>query len=386
MIPSERSHIHVTAITHPGMSGKNNEDNYAVSAHRLSQLDPIPSVLAVLADGVGGHQAGEVASEIATETISKIVLASDGNNPIGILEYAIGQANQKVADHSDTGDERLGMGSTCSCVWIIDDLIYTASLGDSRIYFIRNGQIRQLTTDHTWVQEAIEHGIIKPEQARNHPRAHVIRRYLGTKKPIEPDFRLRLHPEETDEQQIANQGMKLLPGDQFLICSDGLTDLVEDYEILETLQDKKMDSAIHSLVDLANSRGGHDNITIVVLQVPLHKEEVKLKGKSKRPGKAKLSWQIYLAISIIILVAAALSIILYLYVSGIPVKPTATPTSTITETIQSTQVLPQDLQPSITLSTTLTTTPSITPSISFTETPLLDTYTPWPTNTTTPEP
>jgi protein phosphatase len=390
MIPSERSHIHVAATTHPGMSGKNNEDNYAVSAHRLSQSDRTSSVLAVLADGVGGHQAGEVASEIATETISKIVLASDANKPLEILEYAMVQANQKVANHSVSDNERLGMGSTCSCVWIIGDRAYTTSLGDSRIYFIRNGQIRQVTTDHTWVQEAIEHGIIKPEQARNHPRAHVIRRYLGSKKPIEPDFRLRLHTEETDEKAISNQGMKLLPGDQFLICSDGLTDLVEDIEILESLQDQNKDSAIQSLVDLANSRGGHDNITIIHLQVPLQNEEVKLKRKSKRPGKVKLSWQIYLAISIVILVVAALSTILYLYVSRTPIRLTSTPSTMTTETIQSTSSLQQELQPTNTFSVTLSTppsiTPSMTPSISLTETPIQDTYTPWPTNTTTPEP
>ncbi len=374
MIPSEHSHIHVAATTHPGMSGKNNEDNYAVSAHRLSQSDPIPSVLAVLADGVGGHLAGEVAAEIATETISKIILTSDAIYPLRILEHAMVQANQKVADHSDTSGERQGMGSTCSCVWVIDDLAYTVSVGDSRIYFIRDGVIQQVTTDHTWVQEAIEHGIIKPEQARNHPRAHVIRRYLGSKGIVEPDFRLRLHPDETDEQAVANQGLKLLPGDQFLICSDGLTDLVEDDEILETLQNKEMNRAINSLVDLANSRGGHDNITIIVLQVPLQKEDIKLKGKSKKTSKIKLSWQIYLAMSIIIIVAAALSIVLYLYVSRIPGRPTPTPTIAITETIQSTQDVTQELAP------------SITPSPSFTETPILETYTPWPTNTGTPEP
>ncbi|MHA2429153.1 MAG: PP2C family protein-serine/threonine phosphatase [Candidatus Hermodarchaeia archaeon] len=189
---------------------------------------------------------------------------------------------------------------------------------------------------------------------------------------------------------IANQGMDLLPGDQFLICSDGLTDLVEDIEILEALQEKNKDSAIQSLVDLANSRGGHDNITIVHLQVPLQNEEVKLKRQSKRPGKVKLSWQIYLAISIIIIVTAALSTILYLYVSQTPTRPTPTPSTMTTETIQSTQALQQELQPSntfsVTLSTPLSITPSMTPSVSLTETPIQDTYTPWPTNTTTSEP
>jgi serine/threonine protein phosphatase PrpC len=378
MIPVERSHIHVAAITHPGMSGKNNEDNYAVTAHQLSQTDTTPSVLAVLADGVGGHHAGEVAAEIATETISKLVLDSDAANPLEILNQAFVQANQKVADQSEAKDERQGMGSTCACVWIINDSVFTASVGDSRIYFIRDGIIRQVTTDHTWVQEAIEHGIITPEQARNHPRAHVIRRYLGSRKPVEPDFRLRLHQDETDEQAVANQGMKLIPGDQFLICSDGLTDLVADSEILEILQNNKMDRALQSLVDLANERGGHDNITILVLKVPDPEEVEKRKDKTKKTPRMKLSWQIYLAISIFIIVLVAMSTVLFLYVSRTPSIPTTTPTDTVSETIQPV--------PEGTLEATQELQPTITPTITFTDTPIPETYTPWPTHTSESEP
>jgi protein phosphatase len=251
-------------------------------------------------------------------------------------------------------------------------------LGDSRIYFIRDGVIRQVTTDHTWVQEAIEHGIITPEQARNHPRAHVIRRYLGSRKPVEPDFRLRLHQDETDEQAVANQGMKLIPGDQFLICSDGLTDLVADSEILEILQNNNMDQANQSLVDLANERGGHDNITILVLKVPDPEEVEKLRDKTKKSPRMKLSWHIYLVISIFIIVLAALSTVLYLYVSRTPSGPTPTPTDTVIETIQpvleGTLEATQDLQP------------TIAPTITFTDTPIPETYTPWPTHTRESEP
>jgi len=384
MIPSEQSHIYVAATTHPGMSGKNNEDNYAVSAHHLSQSDSTPSVLAVLADGVGGHQAGEVAAEIATETISQIVLDSDGSDPIATLEYAFIQANQKVAHHSNSDGERQGMGSTCSCVWIIDDRLHTASVGDSRIYFIRNGTIRQITTDHTWVQEAIEHSIITPEQARNHPRAHVIRRYLGSSKPVEPDFRLRLQPDETDEMAVGNQGFKLLPEDQLLLCSDGLTDLVDDGEILEKMKTKKLERAIQALVDTANARGGHDNITIIALQIPPNNSH----GKSKQlPGKSrgiKLSWQIYLAIAVLVVVAIASGIILYLYASKPQAKFTATPTIAITETITETETIVEEEQVQETVTEEIL--PTITPSLPPSETPILDTLTPWPTNTHTPGP
>lgn len=372
MIPSNQSHLHVAAITHPGMSGKNNEDNYAVTAHRISKTDSTSSLFAVLADGVGGHNAGEVAAEIAIETISHTVQESDASDPIEILRNAIVQASQKIADQSNSNLGHQGMGSTCACVWIIGDRVYTASVGDSRIYFIRDGVIQQVTTDHTWVQEAIEHGILEPDQARDHPRAHIIRRYLGSKITVEPDFRLRLNPNQNDEQALANQGFKLLAGDLFLICSDGLTDLVEDAEILETLKTTKMDSAIHSLVELANQRGGHDNITIVTLQKPVSEVPVKLKGQPAKLSKIKLSWQIYLAISIFVLLMVILGSVLYLYASRTRPNPSPTPTATVTANIQEILTVTQELPE----------TPTLTPFP--TETQIPATYTPWPTNTPLP--
>jgi serine/threonine protein phosphatase PrpC len=373
VIPSDRSHLHVAATTHPGMSGKNNEDNYAVSAHWLSLEEPTPSVLAVLADGVGGHHAGEVAAEIATETISQVVLDSDASNPQEVLKNAIVQASQNVNKQALSEEKNHGMGATCACVWVIADRLYTASVGDSRIYFIRNGVIQQVTTDHTWVQEAIEHGIIQPEQARNHPRAHVIRQYLGSRKAVEPDFRLRLRPGESDQQALKNQGMILLPGDQLLLCSDGLTDLVDEHEILDALQKENLEPAVHSLVALANIRGGHDNITIVALKMPLTEGAGKWKARPPNLLGKQSRWRVVLGISIFLLAIAALSAVLFYIVS----QPTASPTPTLTEmsleinrpTEQLTQVL----------------TPSITPSPALAATPTL-TYTPWPTHTYPPQP
>ncbi len=377
MIPSERSHLYVSAVSHPGMSGKNNEDRYAVTAHQMDQKDSTPSLLAVIADGVGGHLAGEVAAEIAVETISKVVLESDAANPVEILGYAIVQANQKVANQSTAQDDRQGMGSTCACVWVLNDRLYTASVGDSRIYFIRDGKIQQVTTDHTWVQEAIDHGIITLEQAQNHPRAHVIRRYLGTKKEIEPDFRLRLNPQETDTEALSHQGMTLHPGDQLLLCSDGLTDLVEDREILDALQTNKREIAVQSLVDLANQRGGHDNITIITLQMPHTRVAEKIKKRSSSKPKTKIGWQVYTAISVLVVVLAALGILLYFYISRMP--PKSVPTATITTT-PLVEVLPtQEI-----LITTQTPTSTNTPLPLPTQTSILETYTPWPTNTQTP--
>jgi len=268
VITAEQAHLHVAAGTHPGMSGKNNEDRYAVSAYYLDPERTRPAVLAVVADGIGGHRAGEVAAELAVNTISRVVAESDGRDPARTLQQAIISASQAVLEMSDNNPALRGMGTTCACAWVIEDRLYTASVGDSRIYLIRDGGIRQLTRDHTWVQEAIESGLISPEQARAHPNAHVIRRYLGSRQQVVPDLRLHLRPSESDAHAEANQGMRLRPGDVLLLCSDGLTDLVEAQEILELVQARGPEHSLDALIDLANQRGGHDNITLITLRYP----------------------------------------------------------------------------------------------------------------------
>lgn len=279
MIPVAKSHLFVAAITHEGMKGKNNEDRFSVSAFRLEEAKnqdadsagpgyPRPVLLAVVCDGIGGHRAGEVAAEIAVEMISRVVAESDGSDPRAVLSQAIMQASRNIRDQAARNDNQHGMGATCVCAWVIGERLYTASVGDSRLYLARHGQIFQVTTDHTWIQEAIEMGALTPDQARGHPNAHVIRRYLGSVNPPAPDFRLRLSPDEDDARLEANQGLALLPGDRLVLCSDGLTDLVEKEEILSALLAHGREEALQTLVGLANERGGHDNITIVLVEAP----------------------------------------------------------------------------------------------------------------------
>ena len=280
MIRSSLPHLHVAARSHPGMIGKNNEDRYSVSAFQLGRDDPRPSVFAVIADGIGGHRAGEVAAELAVNYISKGIAESNGKKPLNILENSIHEASQVIASHSAGKDDEEGMGSTCACVWVIENKLYTAYVGDSRIYFIRENHIQQLTIDHTWVQEAFEKGIITAEQMRDHPNVHVIRRHLGGLKLPEVDFRLRIDNEEGSQESEQNQGFHLEPGDTLLICSDGLTDLVWDDEILQIVRSKHdLKYAVDKLVNLANERGGHDNITVVLLSMPRLEEMAK-----KTPG------------------------------------------------------------------------------------------------------
>jgi protein phosphatase len=268
VIPSNEHHLISTTITDPGSRGRLNEDSFEISAFTISE-DDIPVLLAIVADGIGGHKAGEIASKIAVATIIASVAESDGSDPLWVLKSALLEANHAITAEAADDDSKRGMGSTVACALVIDSALYIATLGDSRLYLVRDNVIQQLNIDHTWVQEALDVGVINSEEARSHPRRHLIRSYLGSSDPIHPDLRLYLDAEENQEQAKANQGLPLVPGDQIMICTDGLTDLVADQEILEILEgeDNKEDQ-LQKLVDLANLRGGHDNITVVVLQAP----------------------------------------------------------------------------------------------------------------------
>ncbi len=215
------------------------------------------------------------------------------------------------------------------------------------------------------MQEAIEKGILTPELAREHPNVHVIRRYLGSPEPPEPDFRLKFFDTEGDQQAESNQGVQLLPDDVLLLCSDGLTDLVWNDEILETVRTRSnIKEAARALIDLANSRGGHDNITVVLVSVP---SDFKIVVKKNRRVDW-LPWAIGGAAGIIVILLAA-----SIFAFSLLGKITATSTPTITP-FPTTTGTPL---PTLTASPTVTASPTL-------NLPVAPTYTPWPTNTTVP--
>ena len=267
MIPSENSHLTVAALSHPGEVREINEDRYSI-IHFVRESDKRPVTLAMVADGIGGHQAGEVAAQIAVDMITEAVAESSGDDPVAQLSEAVIAAGRAISQASARDQSLLGMGSTVAIAMFVGNRLYTISVGDSRTYMVRDGSIQQISVDHTWVQEAINHGILTPEEARDHPNAHVLHRHLGGDKDPLPDPRLRLSKKESDADSESNQGLQLMVGDRLLLCSDGLTDLVEDAEILAVLLQTKPDVAVTNLVDMARARGGHDNITIVTVTVP----------------------------------------------------------------------------------------------------------------------
>lgn len=364
MIRVTRAHLNVDAQTHAGMTGKNNEDRYAVASFVLDKRDRTPVLFAVLADGIGGHRAGEVAAELTVNHMMQVIARSDGHHIRHTIKDAVTEASDAIAAHSESNENLKGMGATCATAWIVGDKLHTAYVGDSRIYLVRGGRIQQLTVDHTWVQEAIERGVLTPEMARQHPNVHVIRRYLGSPTPPDPDFRLKLFNDEGDQHAENNQGLQLQPNDILLLCSDGLTDLVWNDEILETIRSKSnLKEASRALIELANSRGGHDNITVVLISVPSNFKLVVRKNVNWLP------WIIGIVASIILVMGAAAVFTLGLLSRGgnLTPTPTITPTPTLTKTPLST---PTPLS-----------TMTILPTLSL---PIAPTYTPWPTNTGTP--
>ena len=364
MIRTTRAHLNVEAQTHPGMTGKNNEDRYAVASFVLDKKDRTPVLFAVLADGIGGHRAGEVAAELAVNHMMQAVAHSDGRHIQDTIEDAVIQASDAIAAHSESNPNLKGMGATCAAAWIVGDKLHTAYVGDSRIYLMRGGRIQQLTVDHTWVQEAIDRGVLTPEAARVHPNVHVIRRYLRAPNPPEPDFRLKLFNDEGNQNAENNQGLQLLPNDVLLLCSDGLTDLVWNDEILEVIRSKpSLKEAARALIELANSRGGHDNTTVILISVPAD-----FKFVSKRQANW-VPWIIGGVAGIVLLLAVSSVFALSL----LRLNATSTPTTTLTLTPTQTP------RPT----STITPPPTITilPTLSL---PIAPTYTPWPTNTPRP--
>jgi serine/threonine protein phosphatase PrpC len=263
------SNLNTGQATHAGMTGKHNEDFFGLFAWKVDDQRDI--YLGVVADGVGGQTAGEVASHLTVNTIQKYFDEQESIDDVNHhLERAILIANRAVYQATQENSEYQGMSTTVALGALLDGRLYTAHVGDSRLYLLRDGELQQLSVDHTWAQEAIEAGLLTPQEAKVHPNRNVIRRHLGGGSNIEVDHRMALPTDGEVEASEANQGTPLKPGDTLLICSDGLSDMISDEAILETLRGQFQDlpAASQELVDKANQAGGKDNITVVLMQVP----------------------------------------------------------------------------------------------------------------------
>ncbi|HHY47023.1 MAG TPA: Stp1/IreP family PP2C-type Ser/Thr phosphatase [Firmicutes bacterium] len=207
--------------------------------------------LIAVADGMGGHQAGEVASRMACERLGEM-LPVWPHDPAGWLLSVFSDINSRIYNMSLANPSCAGMGTTLTAAVFLEREMYVGHVGDSRAYMLRGGQLKRITDDHSVVGELVRSGSLTEEEARFHPRRNIITRAVGVEPVLVPDV-----------IQVS-----IAPGDYIILCTDGLTEMVDDTEILGVMMSSDSPQAgADSLVRLANERGGHDNITVVIAHV-----------------------------------------------------------------------------------------------------------------------
>ena len=236
-----------------GHARENNEDKFDFYEPDEEPLLAARGSVYLVCDGMGGHNAGQIASELAAKQFLHAYYHLGGTAQEA-ARHAILQAHHYIAEMASKIPSRYGMGTTLTALILKQDEGILAHVGDSRCYRLREGVFEQLSRDHTLVARLVEQGVIPPEQARYHPQRNVIRQAVGVADPSEP-----LEP---DIETFALQA-----GDLYLLCSDGLTDMVDDAEIEAILRDEPPTRAAWRLVDRALANGGRDNITVALVRV-----------------------------------------------------------------------------------------------------------------------
>ena len=237
----------VYSATDVGQKRKMNQDYVFTSEDAVGNL---PNLF-VVADGMGGHNAGDFASSHAVEILVDEIRKDADYNPVTVIRHAIETANTEIIEQAQKDESLRGMGTTMVVSTIVGQYAYVANVGDSRLYVVQ-GQIQQITKDHSLVQEMVRLGEISPEEARNHRDKNIITRALGAEKTVDIDF----------------FDLKLEAGDTILMCSDGLSNMVDDRKMEEIILDSEMELTEKgkTLIREANLNGGKDNIAIILVE------------------------------------------------------------------------------------------------------------------------
>jgi serine/threonine protein phosphatase PrpC len=254
-MPGEQVHLRIAGCTDTGARRQHNEDHIGYN----QELG-----IAVLADGMGGHQSGEIASHMAVEAVLDSLKSlalrekSQAITSSQLLQHVsntISHSNSMIFQASEALEKHRGMGTTLVATIIKGDRLYAGHVGDSRLYLFRNQELSRITKDHSLVQDLIDKGFYTEEEARAASVGHIVTRALGTKADVEVDTI------ETD----------LSSGDMLLLCSDGLTDMVADWHIEEMLREHngQLEQTAQQLVDQSNRNGGKDNISVILIQVAI---------------------------------------------------------------------------------------------------------------------
>lgn len=234
--------------TDVGMVRKVNQDYLFRSDKPVGNL---PNLFLV-ADGMGGHKAGDLASRLCVETFVEEAGQNSLKTPVSILNEAVTKANETVFGKAKESLDYEGMGTTLVAATIVDQVLYVANIGDSRLYVIHHS-IEQITEDHSWVEEMVKKGELSEEEMRFHPQKNIITRALGTGEQVTADF----------------FEVELKPGDRVLMCSDGLSNMIDDDELFHIVSNKEkgLEDICNALVAKANEYGGKDNIAVVLIGI-----------------------------------------------------------------------------------------------------------------------
>lgn len=235
------------AITDIGQKRQLNQDFIYLSETPIGNL---PNVF-IVADGMGGHNAGDYASRYAVETVVEEIGSSFEKNPVRIMGRAIDKANELIRKRAQEDISLNGMGTTMVIATCMGRYLEVANVGDSRLYVVNKGQIEQITQDHSLVEEMVRMGGIDRESARNHPDKNIITRAIGARDYVEADF----------------FNLELQMGDMVLLCSDGLTNMIDDGMIHRIMTNgESLKDRVEELVERANQNGGKDNISVIVIE------------------------------------------------------------------------------------------------------------------------
>ena len=234
------------AVTDIGKKRRMNQDYVFASE---VPVGPLPNLFLV-ADGMGGHNAGDFASKCTVEAVAEALASEEGDSIVTMLGRAIEYANRLVHAAGNSEEELHGMGTTLVAAVVRENVLSVANVGDSRLYVIGE-QIRQVTRDHSLVQEMVRLGGLDPEKARNHPDKNVITRAIGVDQTVEADF----------------FELELSEGEKILLCSDGLSNMLRDEEIYEIVnRGQSLQESADALIEAANGNGGFDNIAVILIE------------------------------------------------------------------------------------------------------------------------
>jgi|ERR1700722_10720292 protein phosphatase len=248
-----RPGIELANLTDIGCARENNEDYYGYAEPESDSEFDLRGRLIVIADGMGGHEGGQVASGLAVDALREVFLEGPPGDPSTVLASAFRNAHASIHEHALLHPELRGMGTTCTAALLRDGLLTYGHVGDSRLYLLREGTIASLTRDHSYVQQLVDGGVITPEQAKTHPGRNILTSALGADSGVQAD--------------LPEAAIPLQPADVLLMCTDGLHGMVNDDEMGAIASQNTPREACQQLVDLAKSRGGPDNITLQIVRI-----------------------------------------------------------------------------------------------------------------------